>query len=97
MDLTHGINVHQEVAGMVADYNKREAKADADALKECAGVPYAEMEPSKEGTYLVRKGRVNPFTGAEISPTSKTRSVQRKQFGPVSPEYAKGYDGIKWD
>ncbi len=98
MDLTHGINPYQSVEGMVHDYEKREAAADA-ALHdpdECT-TPREHMEPARESLDLVRRGRLCADTGAEIPPTSKTRAVQRKQFGTPSPLYLKGYEGIRWD
>jgi len=100
MDLCHGINPHQSVAGMVADYNKREAALDAAAEDPCsvdASVPIEEMAPSTEGLRMVAKGRLNPETGYEIPPTVKARSAERKQFGTISPEYLRGYDGIVWE
>lgn len=97
-DITCGVNPHQSVAGMVAEYEAKEAKKDAECYDpDATDVPKEEMEPSREGVEMVRKGRLNADTGVEIPPTSKTRACQIKQFGRVSPAYLRGYEAISWD
>jgi len=94
MDLTHGINPHQDVKGMVADYDKREAQEDADLPED---IPKEHMEPSEEAIGMIRKGRLNASNGAEIPPTSKTKAVQKKQFGVIDKTYLDNFDGIQWE
>ena len=97
MDLTYGINPYQPVEGMVADYEKKVAREDAQAHDpDETYVPKEHMEPSRESLEYVRKGRLNPMNGDEIPCTSKSRCTQVKQFGRVSEAYLKGYDNICW-
>jgi hypothetical protein len=90
MDLTYGINPHQDVAGMVHDYEKREAKADADAIAAATAEPEFNLEAER----LVQRGRLNPETGAEIPLSSKARRIA----GWVPSEaFLRGFDNIRWD
>jgi hypothetical protein len=96
--LLNGINPYQDVAGMVHDYEKQQA-TEAARLHDpddMSGVPYEALEPNREAVGYVKAGRLDPLTGAEIPPTSKTRAVQKNQFGTISREYLLGYDRIKW-
>lgn len=90
MDLTHGINPYQDVAGMVHDYEKRERKKDADAL----AAAEAEPEFNLEAERYVQRGRLDRNTGMEIPLTDKARKVA--SWTP-SPTFMKNYDQIRWD
>lgn len=97
-DPTYGINIHQDAEACAADYEKKIAKEEAIAADPYeTDIPKEHMEPSKEALDYVRKGRLDAETGAEIPPTSKTRTAQVKQFGTISQAYLKGYDCIRWN
>jgi len=90
MDLTHGINPHQSVAGMVADYEAREAKKDAEAIADATAEPGFNLEAER----YVQRGRLDPETGIEIPLTSKAR---RLSCWNPSQAFLEGYDQIRWD
>lgn len=92
-DLTMGINPHQDVAGMVADYEKKQAALDAEA-EATKPIPRSEMDVDREGERLVAKGRLNPQTGAEIPMTAKARTLSR--WVP-SQRYIQNFDQIRWN
>lgn len=96
-DLTYGVNPHQSVKGMVAEYEAKEARKDAAMHDpDATDIPKEEMEPSREGERLVSRGRLNPVDGQEIPLTSKARTAAIKAFCP-SPEYLSNFDSICWD
>lgn len=86
-----------EVQDMVKEYEAQEAARDAAAESELCNVPKEEMEPSREGEAMVKRGRLNPETGQEIPLTAKARTVALKQFGVVSEAYKTGYTRIFGD
>jgi len=90
MDLTYGINPHQSVEGMVHDYEKREAKKDAEALAEATAEPEFNLEAER----YVQRGRLDPETGIEIPLTDKARRVA--SWVP-SPSFLRNFDQIRWD
>lgn len=91
MDETFGVNVHQDVQGCVEEFNKLHEEPVIE------DVPKEAMEPSREALDYVRKGRLNPETGASIPPTCKTRTACLKQFGTPSAAYLRNFDAIRWD
>lgn len=92
MDLTHGINPHQSVDGMVNDYNKQQAQLDAEA-EGTAPVPKQEMAVNREAERLVQRGRLNPATGHEIPMTPKAKTLSR--WTP-SQRYMDNFSQIIW-
>jgi hypothetical protein len=94
MDLTYGINPNQEVAGMVADYNKREALADATVAQEAEASRKENMEPNRDAALAISKGRLNPSTGVEIPMTPKARKIA--SWVPSS-KFIQNFDQIRWN
>ena len=91
MDETYGVNPHQSVEGMVAEYEKAEAKKDADVLG--AETPKEEMEVNREAERFVQRGRLNADTGVEIPLTSKARKIA--SWNP-SQKFLNNFDLINW-
>jgi hypothetical protein len=91
---TKELNMNLPVQDIVKDYKTKVHERSGDDLET---TPREYMEPNKEATRYVEKGRLDPRTGLEILPTPKTRSSQIKQFGIVSEAYKQGYDQIEWD
>lgn len=89
IDLTHGINPHQSVEGMVHDWNKKEAKADAEADATANDKP----EFNYDNERMVKRGRLNADTGIEIPMTPKARKVA--SWVP-SKQFQDNFDLIDW-
>lgn len=92
MNETYGVNPHQSVEGMVADYEKAEAQADADVLG--AETPKEEMEVNREAERFVQRGRLDPETGVEIPLSSKARKIA--SWNP-SEKFKNNFDLICWN
>jgi len=92
IDPTYGINMNQDVSGIVKEYEAQEAKADADSLAD--DTPKEEMEVNREALEYVAKGRLDPETGREIPLTSKARHIA--SWRPTA-RFKNNYLKIIWD
>lgn len=94
-DPTLGVNPHQSVEGMVAEYNKKQEAEEARLHDpDLCDTPKEEMEVNREAERYVARGRLDPETGAEIPLTPKARKVA--SWVP-SEAFLNRYDLIKWD
>lgn len=98
IDPTYGVNPHQSVEGMVKEYENKQKWEDKKLSDpdDASDIPKEAMEPTRDAERMAATGRLNPETGLEIPPTSKTRTVARKQFGTPSRAYLRNFDLINW-
>jgi hypothetical protein len=96
VDLTHGINMHQDVKAIVKDYENKVAREEAkDHDPDDVGhLPKEEIPFNTEAERYVQRGRLNPENGMPIPLTDKARTVA--SWIP-SKAFLDRYDQIKWE
>jgi CelD/BcsL family acetyltransferase involved in cellulose biosynthesis len=91
-DLTYGVNPHQSVAGMVAEYNAMQEKEAEEERKHEEALRNPGV--NKDNERLIAKGRMNGETGMLVPLTEKAKTISR--WIP-SERFKSNFDAIHWN